>query len=467
MTVAATVAMVATTLAPGWAGVELTADSIARLVVMDDRAVDGLVARQVADAMGGVVVGGTEAASGRPLIMLVDIGQGGTRALPSPASPYFAVSPDGTMVAYWRSVATEEGAAMGELVAADLASGSATSLSPPQVLAGGGSVVWPLPSNLVYVAARPQGDGKIGVLWRLDVGSGRSYCLLTAAAGAGVGRVWPGPTADKTLYTCGAQSLAVPVTGATADAIGADQVLRRQPGGKAWLKLGPLVELHNDTGVAASLGLRATDAAWAPGGAAIMLAAGPKLCVAPADLSFVRELKGFAGETHEFVVPVWREGVAEGIAGDLAGRPSVHLFALGTETVAVTLHFNMKQALRVGTRTWIATSFRHLADGTLKPNWPSLKGCFVVRSVQKVADGVTVEAENQGTQGGELERLRDPKAKAPEPSQITTTVAGRRVVWVQRFEIAARRDARAWIYQLPALGELRKIKVERRRLDAP
>jgi hypothetical protein len=127
----------------------------------------------------------------------------------------------------------------------------------------------------------------------------------------------------------------------------------------------------------------------------------------------------------------------------------------------------MKQAPRVGTRTWVATSFRHLADGTMKPNWPSLKGCFIVRSVHKGADGVTVEAENQGTQGGEVERLRDPKAKASEPSQIATTVAGRRVVWVQRFEVAARRDASAWIYQLPALGKIESIKVERRRLDAP
>jgi hypothetical protein len=262
--------------------------------------------------------------------------------------------------------------------------------------------------------------------------------------------------------------MGVPITGAAPEAVAVDKVLRRQPGGKLWLKLGPLVELHNDQGVTASLGLRATDAAWAPGGGGVLLAAGPKLCAAPADLSFVRELKGLAGLTHEFVVPMWREGMAEGVVGDLAGRPSVHLFALGTETVDVTLHFAMKQAPRVGTRTWIATSWRKLTDGSLKPNWPSLKGCFVVRSVRKDSGGgVTVEAENTGTQGGEVERLRDPKAKAPDPSQIATTVAGRRVVWVQRFEIAARKDALAWIYQMPSLGKIETIKVERRRLDAP
>jgi hypothetical protein len=467
MTVAVGVAMLAMLAPVLAAAVNLSPEVVGRLVVIDDRTVDGLVARQVAGALGGLVVGGTEAESGRPLIVLVDMPQAGTRVLASPASPFFAVNPDGNMVAYWRTVATEDQAAMGELVAADLASGSVASLSPPQVLAGGGSLVWPLPSNLVYAAPKPQGEGKVGVVWRLDVGSGRSYALLSVAAGAGVGRVFPGPSTDRALYVNGAQAWSVPLTGAAPETTSADKVLRRQPGGKGWLVLGAAVQLRNDAGVAATLNLRATDAAWAPGGDAVLLAAGPKLYAAPADLSFARELRGFAGKLHEFVCPSWREGLAEGVAGCLAGRPTVHLFALGTETVEVTLHFPMRQAPRVGTRTWIATEFRQLSDGSRKPKWPSLKGCFVVRRVEKSADGVTVEAENLGTQGGEVERLRDPKAKAPDVSQIATTVAGRRIVWVQRFNVPARRDAAAWIYQMPALGELRKIHVERRRLDAP
>ncbi len=446
----------------------LSNDVLGRLVVMQDRVFEGVMVRQLAPVGLAVGVGGVDESARRSMILLLDAPPGWPPSLPQAATPYFALSPDGRQVAYWRHCPVEGAEQMGELVALDLWSGDIASLSPPQVLGDGGGLCWPLPSNLVFSAARPLPSGNWGLVWRLDVGSGQSFCLLERPPGTAAGRLYPSAAPHEVLYADALGAVVLPVTGAESSATDLGPVLWRHPGGESWLSLSPRVELHTTAGVAASLDLRGNAAAWAPGGAAAMIAAGGKLHVAPADLSFSRELTGWAGRPEEFTHLLWRGTVAEAAAATLAPRPALHLFALGTEHVTASIFFPAQGMPELGARVWIARDFEVTATGApIKPLWPTLKACFSVVRAQPMGAGVLVEAQNSGTQAGVLERVVPPNCARSSESEIATMVGGKRVVWVERWELAGRGDVRGWIDGVPALGIVRALRVERRRLDAP
>lgn len=445
----------------------LSAEVVARLTVVDDRAVEGVVVRQVAEAAGGVVVGGSEANTGRFLIMLLDTSAATAQVLPSPAAPYFAVNPTGDALAYWRSVPTEESVPVAELVAVELGSGAARPLYGPTVLPAGGRLVWPLPANIVFAVTRQLPDGQFGVLWRLDVATGRSVCLLKKTQVAGVGGVYRGQSPDTVIFADGAEALTVPITGAEPSQTDLWAGLYPRPGGKSWLVLEPRVALRGEGG-GPSLDFPGTDAAWAPGGAACLIAAGGKLFVAPADLSFARKLLGWRGNPREFTCPLWRESLADAVVGAWGPTPAVYLFSLGTETVEVEVLLAGSQPPPAGAKAWVARDFLFDAKGTpVKPNWSTLKACLLVRSSTPRDDGVLLRCENHGIEPGVVERLCAPGARPADLAEIVTTRAGRKTVWLRRWSVAARRDLRVWIDGVPVLGTLGKIAVELRRLDTP
>ena len=445
----------------------LSAESVARLTVMDDRIVNGIIARQVAEAVGGVVVGGSEGSSGRFLIMLLNTPAATTQVLPSPAAPYFAVSPNGDAVAYWRSVPAEDPVPMAELVTVEVASGVARSLCGPMMLSGSGRLVWPLPGNIVFAVSRPLPDGQFGVLWRLDVGTGRVVCLLKRMHPSGVGKVYAGDSPDTVVFVDEGEALAVPITGAEHSPTDLWAALYPRPGGRAWLVLEPRVTLRGE-GAGPALRFAGTDAAWAPDGTACLIAAGGKLFAAPADLAFARKLLGWHGAPREFTCPLWRQTLGDAVVGVWGPAPALHLFSLATETVEVSVAFATSRTPPAGAKVWVARDFLFDATGTpLKPNWATLKACLVVRSSAPQADGVVLQCVNCGLEPGVVERLTAPGAQQTEFSEIVTARAGKKTVWLRRWKVEARRDLRAWVEGLPVWGSLDKISVELRRIDAP
>jgi hypothetical protein len=447
----------------------LSKEGVGSLVVMQERVVEGVLAHQLAGVGAAVAVGGVEGGTQKPLILIIDGPAPWPRSLPQAAAPYFAVSPDGREIAYWRQCPVEEAENVAELVAVDLWQNTSRSLSPPQVIGDGGSLVWPLPSNLVFAAIRPMPSGNWGMVWRLDVGSGRTFCLLERPAGTTVGKLHlVAGGKEEVAYADPLGALLVPVTGADPIPTQLEPVLWRRPGDESWLVLTPRVELRTPAGTRSFVELRANTAAWAPGGTAALLAAKGKLYVAPADLSFARELVGWQSEPQEFVHLLWRPNVVEGVAATLWPKPAIHLFALGTEYITATIVFPAKTIPAIGARVWVARDFQLAATGTpVEPIWPTLKACFSVVKAKATEGGVVVEAENVGTQPGVLERVcRDVRART-NVSEIATVVEGRRIVWVERYDAEPRTDLRAWIDGVPALGGLHTLHVERRRLDAP
>lgn len=446
----------------------LTSDVVGRLVVMQDRVAEGLMARQLLEFGPAVVVGGEEAGSGLPFVLLLDAPGSWLKALPDPAAPYVAVSPDGRRLAYWRRVQVQETADMAQIVAVDPASGRFQTLSPPQLFLPGGVLHWPMASNVVFTASRPLPSGRAGVVWRLDVATGQTFCLVERPAGTLPGRLLASDQADEVIYTDSHGTLAVPITGAEPRQVDIERLLWRRPGADQWLCLAPRVELRGPNGTVAALPLRATHAAWAAGGMAVMLSARGRLFVAPGDLSFVRQLCGFEGQPREFTRVLWRRNIAEIACATLAPSPAVHLASLGVELVAASIFFPVTAQPQPGSKIWIALGFERDEFGqVVKPRWPTLKACFTVTASQQSEGGVLVEAENAGLQGGVVERIAMPPASPTGLSEIATSVSGRRVVWVQRYDVAPRHDLRAWIDGVPALGQLRSIHVERRRIDAP
>lgn len=454
-----------------WAAVglvQLSPGVVARLSVVDDRTIDGVIVRQVAEAAGGVVVGGEEVSSGRFLIMALDAPAAKTQAFASPAAPWFALNPSADAIAYWRLVPTEDPVRMAELVAVDLSSGTTQSLYGPTMLPEGGMLVWPLPGNLVFAVSRPLPDGEFGVLWRLDVATGRSVCLLKKAALVRSGRVYPGASADTVVFADGAEVLSVPVTGAQPLPTDLWAALYTRPGGKSWLVLEPRVTLRGEETTGPQLNFAGTDAAWAPGGAACLIAAGGKLFAVPADLSFARKLLGWRGNPREFTRPLWKESLADAVVGAWGPVPAVHLFSLGTETVEASVFFPDSRPPPAGAKVWVARDFVLDAQGRpIKPAWQTLKACLIVRSSAPEGEGVRVKCENYGLEPGVVDRLAAAGAQPTDLSELATTRAGKKIVWLRRWTVAARRDLRAWIDGIPVLGSLWQISVELRRLDAP
>lgn len=446
----------------------LSGDIVGRLVVMQDRVINGVLVEQLTQVGLAVGAGCTEPGEQRPLVLLLDAPLGWPPALPQAATPYFALSPDGGRLAYWRYCPVQETETVGELVTLDLNSGAKTSLTPPQVLGQGGSLLWPLPSNLVFCAPRPLPDGNWGMVWRLDLGTGQTFCLLERPAGTTPGRLYPVASSEDVAYADALGSVIAPLTGAQARPVDLPRLLWANPAGDSWLNLAPRVELWTPVGPGPSLDLRATAAAWAPGGAAVLLASGGKLYVAPSDLSFARELTGWVGSPQEFIQLVWRASSAEGAAATLAPVPALHLFTLGTEHLSATFFFGASVLPRTGEKIWIARDFQLSAQGVpLKPIWPTLKACFAVARARPAEGGVIVDAENIGNQAGVLERVATERSPLANLSEIATVIGGRRVVWVERYDLAGRSDLRGWIDGVPALGVLKSLHVERRRLDAP
>ncbi|MCX7597271.1 MAG: hypothetical protein N2512_00160 [Armatimonadetes bacterium] len=446
---------------------QLAPSDVARLVVVEDRTVDGVIARQVAEAAGGVIVGGEEDGSGRFLVMLLDAPSAKIRAFPSPAAPYFAINPSGESVAYWRLVPAEDPVRMAELVAADLRSGEVQPLSGPTMLPAGGRLVWPLPGNLVFALSRPLPDGQFGVLWRLDIATGRSVCLLSKTAAAGPGMVCRGASPDTVVFADSSGALSVPITGAESSPTDLWAALYPRPGSRSWLILEPRVTLGGEAS-GAQLHFAGTDAAWAPGGEACLVAGGGKLFAAPADLSFARKLLGWRSVPREFTCPLWKENLGEAVVGAWGPSPAIHLFSLGTETIEVSVFFPGSLAPQPGAKVWVARNFLFDAKGALvKPDWPTLKACLVVRWAMPEGDGVRVRCENYGLEPGVIDRLAAPDAQPADFSELATTRAGKKTVWLRRWSLPARTDLRAWVDGLPVLGTLGEVTVELRRLDAP
>ena len=198
------------------------------------------------------------------------------------------------------------------------------------------------------------------------------------------------------------------------------------------------------------------------------MAARGGLYIAPADLSFTRLLTGWKAPAREFIRILWRKNVAEVAAANLSPSPGLHIFALGTETVLADIFFATQKPPPAGARVWLALDFELDEFGRIiKPVWATLKACFRVIASRHVEGGVVVEAENAGLQGGVVERLKAAGTASQQVSEVATATGGRRVVWLERFEVIPRRDVRGWIDGVGALGKLLTIRVERRRLDAP
>jgi hypothetical protein len=448
--------------------VVLSPEVLRRLVVVQDFVLPGLVVKQVGEAKAGLVVGACEATSQRPAVLVFDGPGAPISALAQPAAPYFAIHPSGAQVAYWRAVPVAESGPMAELVAVTLATGTQQPLSPPQRLGDGGSLCWPLPSNVIFVAPRLLPDGTQGMVWRFDLATACAYCLLSVPPGARAGVVTASPDPGVVMYVEATGAWRLPLTGLPAQPAQAGEALWRAPGGQAYLSLEPKVELRANGMVKAALPLPATAAAWAPSGAAVLLAARGGLYVAPADFSFVRQLTGLTAEAADFVHPFWRACLCEAATGSLRPRPQLHLFSLGTEQLTATIFFPCTAAPQLGAKVWVARDFERDAGGAVvKPKWPTLKACLSVTRSHVSDGGLMVEAVNSGVQGGEVQRLAVPGASAGNLSQIATTIAGRRVLWVERYDLRPRSDLRAWISGLPALGELRTLHIEHRHLDAP
>ncbi|MBC7289193.1 MAG: hypothetical protein H5T86_14375, partial [Armatimonadetes bacterium] len=290
-------------------------------------------------------------------------------SLPWPAAPYFAISPDARQIVYWRVVPTAEDVVCGQLVSVRLNDGRMAVLSAPQVIGRSGSLCWPAPSNIVFTALRPLPDGRIGLVWRFDVGTGAASCIFSREQAAEAGRVYATDSPTEVGYVDPQGAVRVPITGEEPALSSVWEVLYRRPGSSEWLELEPQVTLRGGTAGTPVLPMRATRAAWAPGGAAVLLASSGRLFAAPGDLSFARQLTGWRGEAAEFNRLLWRRTVADVVAGTLSPVPALHLASLATQTLVATIFFPTQSSLpELGARVWIARDFeRNEFGAVIKP----------------------------------------------------------------------------------------------------
>lgn len=397
----------------------------------------------------GLVIGGW-AKWPRQAQIIVAPNSGSAVALDSPATPYFALSPDRRQVAYWLAT----GSTWVHLVVVPLAGGTLRTIGEPRQADAAMQLAWPVEGVLCALTqgkttcsalAIPLATGVPRTLVEVE---GGEWTALQTPPGSDPIAVW----ADKERKCFRLSALG------QSEELSADFAFDRarptspyysyfDPTGALWLggqKGLPPQKIADDAGAAC----------WSADGAAVAFARKAGVWIVRPEAPTPRPLPGTDLDVPraDAVAPrgmSWSgDGGALAYWGSFGGKNLVRRLRLARLEVAVQAAFPKSAQPALGQRLWVATKLARDAAGRVRePVWKTLKGQFVVRKVTVGPRQVVVQAVSAGSGGGILERLTAVRPVFMWPERGAP----------QRVILAPRRGLCAWLQGTHVAGVVTEV----------
>lgn len=390
------------------------------LVLQDDFVAELLVdsAAWLSDGR-GLVLGGWERWPEAPAVLVAPHGAR-TVALERPASPQFALSPDGKQIAYW--VAT--GGGWCQLGVTAVTGGPPKYVGEPLRIGPAMHLAWPSQYTLLALLQ----DGGDCTANAINIAAGSSRPLVQVQGGQWTRlRHWPGwdPVAvwvgdSKKCFRLSASARSEEISADfDYDRPGPDAGVFSYYDPQGALSLGGL------TGTAPlKLSDQAGGSCWAPDGAMLMYGLPKTLMCVWASTGEQRAVAGSAlgraglegaapsgmlWSPDGGVVVYWRPGGATG---------QIYRARLGLEEIVLRIRYEPETEVTIGQPVWVARKLYFDEKGRVKePVWATLKGQFAVRKLMRGPQETIVEAVNVGGQAGVLERIAGSAQSATAASE--------------------------------------------------
>lgn len=427
-----------------------------------------LYAQYLADGS-AVAYGGYAPETGEPFVAVAPPGPGSTRRLTGTASPHFAVSPHARTVAYWQSVASEEGASA-ELSLLDLSVDLTSTLGAPRHVNPAMHIAWLDDTHLVFTFQRAESG--VASLFVADRRGGppEELLRLDESAWTSLERTGSGDVLACVRSTPGLRRYRVTVDAAGAvSATPADAVFAS---GEATVELDPDGQLIRATSATEAfiIDTGVTGYCIRPSEDAVIYTKANSLLVASLGDGEPRVLR-----THPKRLPAlsgctWSPTLAEVCAWSGTSTPGgLWCGSLGTETVTGRFRFGPQSTVIGGSRLWVASRFAVDGNGTItEADWKTLKACFEVTRVLRGTDFIIVEARSVGKQGGVVERLTgstDPPPLDQEEGHIRIGAGDEPPTdWMSSFRARPLAGLAGWLEGTSEVGAMLSVDVERRAL---
>lgn len=422
-----------------------------QLVALGDQLVGETLGESVAwlPTGKGVVIGGWERWPHVPAI-IVCAEPAAKVSLDSPATPHFAMSPDGEMIAYW--VATGNGWCQLALTA--VRNGARRYVGDPVKAGPAMHLAWP--SQYTLVALMQDGEDCTAVAINTATGArrpmvqvrGGQWVRLRQWLGWDPVAVWAGN--EKRCFRLSLTGRPEEVSPDFDDERPSpDSALYCFFDADASLWLGGLPSLA-PVRLAQSVGA----ACWSPDGSLLAYASNVGMWCAWPPTQERRQIVGTVldGGGPNSPVPLgmsWAPDGSEILYWRAAGQAGqVRRVQLGLEEVTIRVRYPKDARPQPGQQVWVASKLHFDSSGRVKePVWKTLKGQFLVRRILPGVDGAIAEAVSIGTQARVLSRISKP---GPEAARTAS-----------RAELAPLPGLFAWVQGTQWAGELVGVEVRR------
>lgn len=427
-----------------------------------------LTAEWLADGS-AVAYGGYTPDTGEPFVALAPPGPGNTRRLTGAASPHFAVAPRARTIAYWQSVASEQGASA-ELSLLDLSVDLTSTLGAPRSVNPAMHIAWLDDTHVVFTFERPEAGvaslfaadtrgGPPEELLRLDECSwtslqrtGAGDVLASVRSAGGLRRYRVSVEENGTVSAVPAD-IAFALDGAALELDADGQLIRSTSATEATII---------DTGVTGLCIRTAEDA--------LIYTKSHSLLVAALGGGEPRLLRTHSQHLPALSGCAWAPTITEVCAWSGISTPGgLWCGRLGTETITGRFRFSTDSTVIGGRRLWVAPRFLVDDAGVVtEPDWTTLKACFKIMRVLRASDFIIAEGRSVGTQGGVVERLTgssDPPPLDDEEGHIRIGAGDERPTeWMSSFRARPLPGLAGWLEGTSEVGAMLSVDVERRAL---
>lgn len=405
-----------------------------------------------------------------PVVALLPNDIPALQAASQPASPRFALSPEGRRLAFWKRVRVGQ-QDKAELNVINLDAGMVNVLGQAVDLCDALHLVW-LPGD-VLVYAVEDAVKATAVLWAFPLAAGKAQKVLELREaswrqlmpGATPAEVWAQVTGGP-MYAVNVQTGDYQARSRATLAIPSPDGSRRSLEIDAELNL--IVSLSETEGVIVDRGVRAAN--WRPDGRAILYVKDHEVCLSGPDGSGSRVLVSLADKADRAFLRgcLWSPDgtqIAYWAVGGGSGRS--WRATLGLEQITGRFRFGRSAPAKAGDRVWVVGTYQRDNEGAIiEPVWSTLKACFEITRILRTPEGVVVEAKNIGAQGGVLDRIAgETISTGDDTGHIRIGVeGGPAATWNRASTMKFRPGLSGWLEKTPYAGETLSLNVERQTL---
>jgi hypothetical protein len=406
-----------------------------------------------------------------PDVPLVAVAPNDLPALQNPgqaASPHFALSPDGLVLAFWRKVRLgEEDKA--ELALVRIDNQMLSTLGEPVDITPALHLLWLKDGPICYTTEDPQLGA---VLWAADLSGGKARQVFAVKAAT-----WQGllPSVEPGQVIChlgGAAEASYAVNPLTGQYLPLARSARAQrcPDGSAKSletdKDSSLVVTVSDTeGAIVDRGVRA--AQWRPDGQAVLYVKDHEVVLTSANGASRRVVTTLTGTDASTFLRgcAWaNDGVGVCFWGAFGATGRAWKAFLGTERVTARFRFPSEAPVKAGSRLWVVSKYKADTLGRIiEPVWSTLKAQFAVTRILRTPEGIVADAASAGQEAGVVERVGGEVVTAADDSgHIRIGVEGQMATaWTRTRTMKFRQGLRGWLEKTQYDGEPLSLNVER------